>query len=91
MRLIILALSSLIYSSQGFTTGDTDPLNLNWIDKKTPIQQNFYAYANGSWQRQHPIPADYASWSVFHELYEKNNGYYNISSFERTLKNRGFH
>ena len=72
MRLIILALSSLIYSSQGFTTGDTDPLNLNWIDKKTPIQQNFYAYANGSWQRQHPIPADYASWSVFHELYEKN-------------------
>ena len=72
MRLIVLALSSLIYAGQGFTTGVADPLNLTWIDAKIPIQQNFYAYANGTWQRQHPIPADYASWSVFHELYEKN-------------------
>lgn len=43
----------------------TDSLHLNWIDKKVNLQDNFYSYANGSWQKNNPIPPEYASWGTF--------------------------
>lgn len=71
MRLTTILLTSL-YSLTSFATSATDPLNLSWLDTNTPVKDNFYVYANGAWQKQHPIPREYASWSTFHVLQEKN-------------------
>src|SRR3990167_5604163 len=43
-------------------------LHLDWVDSSIPAWKDFYAYANGAWQREHPIPPDYASWDNFRIL-----------------------
>lgn len=49
----------------------TDPLHLDWIDSSFKAKDNFYAYANGQWQKKNPIPPQYASWGTFAILQEK--------------------
>ena len=71
MRLTTLLLTSFT-SLASVATPTTDPLNLTWFDTKTPARENFYVYANGSWQKHNPIPKEYSSWSMFHVLQEKN-------------------
>lgn len=71
MRLTTLFLSCFTCVS-AFATPTSDSLNLNWMDKTIPSKDNFYAYANGTWQKQNPIPPEYSSWSTFHVLQEKN-------------------
>lgn len=46
-------------------------LYLDWIDSKISPTQDFFAYANGSWQKKNPIPPDYSSWGSFNILQEK--------------------
>lgn len=46
-------------------------LHLDWIDSKVSPSQNFYAYANGAWQKANPIPPDYTVWGSFQMLQEK--------------------
>ncbi len=48
-----------------------EALHLNWLDTAIPLEQNFYAHANGTWQKQNPIPAEYASWGTFSILQEQ--------------------
>lgn len=48
-----------------------DPLHLSWIDNSIQPSQNFYAYANGTWQKENPIPADHAAWGSFNIVHEK--------------------
>ena len=57
MRIIPLLFSGLT-SLASFASPAVDALHLDWVDKNTTIDQNFYSYANGTWQTQHPIPAD---------------------------------
>src|SRR5437763_869956 len=47
-----------------------DPANL---DTAVRPGDNFYLYANGSWLRNNPIPADQTRWGSFSELVENNN------------------
>lgn len=55
------------------TTNDaTKALHLNWLDTNTAPNQDFFTYANGTWQKQNPIPPEYASWGTFYILQEKN-------------------
>ena len=66
-----LALSTYTFASPDITANTKpnvkeDPLKLEWVDKSQSPAQNFYAYANGSWQKNNPIPSDYASWGSFH-------------------------
>ena len=49
----------------------TDALHLDWGDRTIAPQQNFYAYANGTWQKKNPIPSHYSNWSSFSVLWEK--------------------
>ena len=70
MRIIPLLFSSLT-SLACASSPALDALHLDWLDKKSDAAQNFYTYANGTWQKQHPIPSDYPSWSTFHALNEK--------------------
>ncbi|MFI4919308.1 MAG: M13 family metallopeptidase [Legionellales bacterium] len=46
-------------------------LHLNWLDTLIPPSQNFYAYADGTWQKNNPIPSEYASWGSFNIVNEK--------------------
>jgi len=42
------------------------------MDKTTPPSKDFYQYANGTWLKDTPIPADYSAWGVFNILNEKS-------------------
>jgi putative endopeptidase len=33
---------------------------------------DFYQYANGQWLTRNPIPEEYSSWGISHEMYERN-------------------
>lgn len=50
---------------------DVDALHLDWLDTKISPAQDFYAYANGNWQKNNPIPPEYASWGSFNVVNEK--------------------
>lgn len=67
MRLITGFLTS-VASLASLAAPLNDPLHLDWLDKKTSIGENFYTYANGSWQAQNPIPLDRSSWGTFNIL-----------------------
>ena len=69
MRIIPLLFTSLA-SFACVSSPAIDALHLNWLDTNTNPAQNFYTYANGTWQKEHPIPSDYPSWSTFHVLNE---------------------
>ncbi len=68
---------SLLCSSLGFASANItntqprDALHLNWIDGSVSPAQDFYHYANGNWQKNNPIPPEYASWGTFNILNEK--------------------
>ncbi|MFH2037264.1 MAG: M13 family metallopeptidase [Candidatus Zixiibacteriota bacterium] len=47
-----------------------DPAN---FDTAFAPCDNFYQYANGNWLKNNPIPAEYSSWSISHEIFERNN------------------
>lgn len=46
-------------------------LHLDWIDAAVSPSQNFYAYANGAWQKANPIPPEYTVWGSFQNLQER--------------------
>lgn len=46
-----------------------DPAN---IDTTVKPGDNFYLYANGTWLKNNPIPADQTRWGSFNELQENN-------------------
>jgi putative endopeptidase len=50
---------------------ENDPLHLDWLDVTSSPSENFYSYANGNWQKQHPIPPEYSSWGTFRILNER--------------------
>lgn len=49
----------------------TAALHLDWLDKSVSPSRDFYGFANGSWQKNNPIPADYATWGSFNLVNEK--------------------
>ncbi|MBA2651547.1 MAG: M13 family metallopeptidase [Tatlockia sp.] len=46
-------------------------LHLEWMDSNIAPSQDFFAYANGSWQKSNPIPPEYSMWGSFQILDEK--------------------
>jgi putative endopeptidase len=49
----------------GVNPATYDSLHLNWRDTQVAPAHDFYHYANGRWQMNHPIPADYSNWTSF--------------------------
>jgi putative endopeptidase len=50
----------------------TPGLNLDWLDKSVDPGQNFFSFADGSWQKNNPIPAAYSRWGSFNVLLKHN-------------------
>ena len=60
-------------------TADTSPrpaprFDVSNIDKSLDPCVDFYQYACAKWMKNNPIPADYADWVSFSEVYEYNLG-----------------
>lgn len=74
MKWIIRSFSVVLFSTSMIIGAATvnDELHLDWLDTGISPGENFYAYANGAWQKQNPIPPQYASWGTFYILHEKN-------------------
>jgi putative endopeptidase len=67
---------SLLCSSLGFANPEIknpqlDSLHLDWLSSSVSPNQDFYIYANGSWQKNNPIPPEYASWGTFNVVNER--------------------
>ena len=77
MRLNRLALLGALFSFSGAvlaagSTADGDALHPSWLDTHVSPAQSFYEFANGGWQKHHPIPAAYSSWGTFNLLQIRN-------------------
>lgn len=60
-------------------------LHVDWIDKHIDPIKNFYAYANTNWQKNNPIPANYARWDTFSILQRQTE--YNLNKIMQSLAN----
>jgi putative endopeptidase len=67
---ILVALSGAALAAGAAAPGDA--LHLSWRDTRANPAQNFYEFANGGWQKSHPIPAAYSSWGAFNILQIRN-------------------
>ncbi len=47
-------------------------IDLKSMDKTINPREDFYMYANGTWVKNNPVPADEARWGSFDELQQKN-------------------
>lgn len=52
-------------------TPTKDVLHMDWLNTKIAPGQDFYTYANGSWQKNNPIPPEYSAWGSFNVVNEK--------------------
>jgi putative endopeptidase len=74
-RLALLGMMCFGLSGAALAAGATaagDALHTGWLDTHASPAQNFYQYANGGWQKSHPIPAAYSSWGTFNILQIRN-------------------
>ena len=53
----------------------TPGLDVTAMDKGVDPCVDFYKYSCGGWQKNNPIPADQARWSVYGKLYQDNQQY----------------
>jgi putative endopeptidase len=72
-----LALSGLLGALSATALGagavpPAGPLHLSWLDTHASPSQNFFEYANGGWQKSHPIPAAYPYWGTANILQIRN-------------------
>lgn len=52
-------------------TPSSKALHLNWINPNVSPSLDFYSYADGNWQKNNPIPSEYASWGTFNIVNER--------------------
>ncbi|CEK10062.1 M13 family metallopeptidase [Legionella hackeliae] len=73
LRKIFTALLSFCtpFIALSATNANAASLHLDWLDKSMNPGENFFAYANGNWQKQNPIPPEYESWGTFYVIQDK--------------------
>jgi putative endopeptidase len=49
------------------------PLDPKNMDTSIKPGDDFYAYANGTWVKNNPVPPEYSRWAAFTQLAERNN------------------
>jgi putative endopeptidase len=71
---ITSAFGLLLLSACASTKGgaSSSGLVLSEMDLSADPAKDFYRYVNGGWLDANPVPADEASWGVFHEVDKRN-------------------
>jgi len=78
---LILAAGASIIASCGTSSKkdvkEIDPsgpytISVDYIDKSTAPQKDFFQYANGTWIANNPVPASESRWGSFNELDQRN-------------------
>ncbi|WP_159038525.1 M13 family metallopeptidase [Brumimicrobium mesophilum] len=59
-------------SSKVSSSGKLYTVNVDYMDKSTSPQDDFFQYANGSWIKDNPVPASESRWGSFNELDQRN-------------------
>jgi len=77
MRLHRIALLGILFGLSGAAlaagaASSENALHPAWLDTHANPAQSFYAFANGGWQKAHPIPAAYSSWGTFNIVTVRN-------------------
>ena len=72
--LMLLAVTTLLTSSCNMNEKKAviraiDPVNM---DRTVNPAEDFYHFANGSWIKSNPLPAEYVQYGAFTEVYERN-------------------
>ena len=71
----LAAAATLLASGKSFAA-DAEPavprFSLQYMDRSVDPATDFYHYADGTWLKQNPIPADKSRWGGFSELQERN-------------------
>ena len=69
-----LALGGTVLAGAAKSTGEPKipAFSVGYMDRTVSPATNFYLYANGTWVKNNPIPADKSRWGSFVELYELN-------------------
>jgi len=68
---LLCVTSTFSASPASNNTQPADALHLDWLNTNILPSQDFYSYANGNWQKNNPIPSDYASWGSFNIVNDK--------------------
>ena len=68
--LCVTPVGALANGNKGGQTAEG--LHLDWLDKSVSPSRNFFKFANGNWQKTHPIPGAYSRWGTFTILYLQN-------------------
>lgn len=72
--LLLIALSaSLTFSAVAAPDAPKAPgFSIEYMDKSVSPAADFYHYADGTWIKDNPVPADKSRWGSFSELQERN-------------------
>ncbi len=75
--LVSFAFSMLAAQAASSVVSEKEPkiprFSVENMDKSVDPGKDFYMYANGSWVKNNPVPADKSRWGSFGELAERNN------------------
>lgn len=74
---VMLSLAILSTFAVGVAVGEDYKTNERGLDKRNMELTadpcvDFNQFANGSWLAHNPIPEEYSSWGISHEMYERN-------------------
>ena len=69
LTLLIMA----VLTSNALCQTNEHGIDLKNFDTTCSPCDDFYEFSNGNWLINNPIPDEYSSWSVSHEIFERNN------------------
>ncbi len=68
---ILTALAANLVADDDYKTNEHG-LDRRNMDMSADACVDFYQFANGRWLALNPIPEEYSSWGISHEMYERN-------------------